>query len=721
MRFDGTPQNHTSQVGRQWVSHTVGSNQYREPRVSQPTFHSERKIVTCYLCKEVGHKSYQCPSKLATVDHTALSSSNNVANGNAHGIVSPNGNTRNMFLKGSIGEQAVIFHLDTGTSRTVLAEKIWLNCANRPPLKQCTIELRSVNDEKLQIIGETEIDMTVGQQRLILPVLIARNVKENCFLGIDGISKVQGGKQWLDNLVSLFENYNETEKVELTKMDKYRHCFIGEVEVNLKEDDTIDKMLLSEEVWRKAGYQEEHLEAATVKHVIYGSNTYEVLGEGSVQLSMNGYDMVMNSTICRKLTLDGVLGSVSLTQEITRVRIQEPDDMNNEPELFESQMNNFLEANADLFAESITDLSPTSTVFHCIDTKDAKPIKQNPRRLPFHLRSEIEKTVNELIESHVIVPSKSNWASNIVPVRKKDGTIRVCVDFRDLNDRTVKDCYPVPRIDDTIDKFNEIKEFSTLDCFAGYYQVLLHESDRHKTAFTTPFGLFEYVRMPFGLCNAPATFQRLMDQVLNGLIGSFCLVYLDDVIVYSKTKREHLEHLRIVFDRLRKNFLKLKRSKCHFMKQEVEYLGHVLTRNGLLPQQSKLDILSNFPRPSSVTQLQSFIGLASYYRRFVNNFSKIASVLHKAASTKNKKLEWSEDCQTAFDILKKVITSDSILIFPDFTLLFRLETDACNYGVGAVLSQKKYGKSQPIGYWSRHLNKAQQNNSMIEKKLWLLY
>ena len=194
------------------------------------------------------------------------------------------------------------------------------------------------------------------------------------------------------------------------------------------------------------------------------------------------------------------------------------------------------------------------------------------------MRTEIGNTVTELLDSGVIVPSKSDWAANIVPVRKKDGTIRLCVDYRDLNDLTVKDCYPVPRIDDTINKFHNVKEFTTLDCFAGYYQVLVHEEDRHKTAFTTPFGLFEYVRMPFGLCNAPATFQRLMDQVLEGLIGKICLVYLDDIIVYSRNKEEHLQRLQLVFDRLRRNNLKLKVSKCYFMKPEVQYLGHVVNR-----------------------------------------------------------------------------------------------------------------------------------------------
>ena len=492
--------------------------------------------------------------------------------------------------------------------------------------------------------------------------------------------------------------------------------FIGEVEVNFKIDQELDSSLLAEEVWQKAGHQHGHLRPVKTQWLKYHDRNLFIIGEASVHLRVESNDFIIRALVCKHLKVDGVLSNDFKTEYDRQVLNAEHDDDDEDDIKQKALLNQLIEQNKDLFAEKITELSSSSTVRHRIDTSDSRPVKQVPRRLPFHLRPEIGEAIAELRESGVIIPSKSDWAANIVPVRKKDGTMRLCVDYRDVNDLTVKDCYPVPRIDDTIDRFHNIKEFTTLDCFAGYYQVLVHEEDRHKTAFTTPFGLFEYVRMPFGLCNAPATFQRLMDFVLEGLIGDFCLVYLDDIIVYSKDKSDHLRHLQIIFDRLRQNNLKLKISKCHFMKSEVQYLGYVVNRHGLLPQQSKLDILANFPAPTTITQLQSFIGLASYYRRFVSNFSMIASVLHQAAAGKNKKLVWTKECQEAFDILRSYLTSDTILIFPDFTRLFRLETDACNYGVGAVLSQKRDKKYQPIAYWSRHLNKAQQNYSTIEKE-----
>ena len=486
--------------------------------------------------------------------------------------------------------------------------------------------------------------------------------------------------------------------------------------MNMKLDYTQKNSILSEEVWRKSGNSFAHLKPGKAFDYIYKGKPLTVIGEASIHLVVAENDFVPRVLVCRRLELDGVLGTDFKEEHDRIVGTSKVLNDRDSDEANECALKELLQRNTDLFAEKVTDLCSSSTVKHRIDTRDAQPIKQVPQRLPFHLRTEIGNTVTELRESGVIVPSKSDWAANIVPVRKKDGTIRLCVDYRDVNDLTVKDCYPVPRIDDTIDKFHNVKEFTTLDCFAGYYQVLVHEEDRHKTAFTTPFGLFEYVRMPFGLCNAPATFQRLMDQVLEGLVGKICLVYLDDIIVYSKNKEEHLRHIQLVFDRLRQNNLKLKVSKCHFMKPEVQYLGHVVNRHGLFPQQSKLDILASFPRPTTIVQLQSFIGLASYYRRFIANFSMIASVLHQAAASKNKKLVWNDACQTAFDTLKNYLTSDTILVFPDFKQLFRLETDDCNYGVGAVLSQKREKRYQPVAYWSRHLNKAQQNYSTIEKE-----
>ena len=207
--------------------------------------------------------------------------------------------------------------------------------------------------------------------------------------------------------------------------------------------------------------------------------------------------------------------------------------------------------------------------------------------------------------------------------------LRVCVDYRKLNLKTLKDAYPIPRIDESLDALHDVKWFSTIDLIAGYHQVAVAEEDRHKTSFTTPFGLYEYNRMPFGLCNAPGTFQRLMHACLADEYFQSILCYLDDILVYSKIFEDHLLRLNMVFERLRRYGLKIKPSKCTFFQPEVKYLGHMITRDGITTDASKVEAVQSWPEPKTVKELRSFLGFCSFYRRFVPGFSKIAGPLHR--------------------------------------------------------------------------------------------
>ena len=266
----------------------------------------------------------------------------------------------------------------------------------------------------------------------------------------------------------------------------------------------------------------------------------------------------------------------------------------------------------DLFATGPQDLGQTGRVQHTINTGAAPPIRQQVRRVPQFRRQEAKRLLDDMLGRGVIQPSDSPWASPVVLVPKKDGSLRFCVDYRRVNSVTRKDAYPLPRVDDTLDTLTGSKLFSTLDLLSSYWQVEVNPKDREKTAFCTPEGLFEFRVMPFGLCNAPATFQRLMDAVLAGLQWSSCLVYLDDLIIPGKTFLEHLAHLREVFQRLREAGLKLKPNKCNLCLKEVEFLGHVISVEGVWTDPGKTEKVATWPVPTSKREVQQFLGLANY-------------------------------------------------------------------------------------------------------------
>ena len=353
-----------------------------------------------------------------------------------------------------------------------------------------------------------------------------------------------------------------------------------------------------------------------------------------------------------------------------------------------------------------------------IDTGDAQPRKQPARRIPFAVREEVSKQIDEMESNRIIQPSSSAWASPIVLVRKKDGGMRFCVDYRQLNLVTKKDTYPLPRIDDRLDQLGNARFFSTLDLAAGYWQIRMAPEAQEKTAFVTHQGLYEFEVMPFGLTNAPAAFQRLMEQILLPLNpkhgAEFVNVYVDDVIVFSSSLEDHLEHLCQVVCKIMEAGLKLKPSKCHFARAEVEYLGFLVTPAGLKPTMLHVRAVEGFPVPTSQKELLQFLGLASYYRRFIPQFARIAHPLHRL-TRKDIPFHWSSECQAAFETFKSRLISAPVLAHPDFSKDFVLKTDASYVGLGAVLSQlQDDGKFHPLSYASRALSPPEKNYPVTE-------
>ena len=364
---------------------------------------------------------------------------------------------------------------------------------------------------------------------------------------------------------------------------------------------------------------------------------------------------------------------------------------------------------SDVFALEPSELGHTDVVQHTIDTGTHQPIRQLPYRAPFSLRKRTEELIESMLKQGVIKNSNSPWASPVVLVAKRDGSTRFCVDYRKLNSITKLDSYPLPRVDDSLDLLANTAYFSSLDLASGYWQVAMAPDAQQKTAFCSHSGHYEFQVMPFGLCNAPATFQRLMETVLAGLAREKCIVYLDDILVIGRCYEEHLENLGEVFERMRQFGLRLKPSKCHLAKREVTYLGYNVSVNGISADPNKIEAVKRFPAPTDVSTLRSFLGLASYYRRFVPGFSKVAEPLF-ALTRKNASFKWNEACCKAFEQLKTLLTSAPLLIFPNFGKAFHLETDASALGLGAVLAQQnEAGHVAPIAFASRTLQKHEKN------------
>ncbi|GFT98290.1 retrovirus-related Pol polyprotein from transposon 412 [Trichonephila clavipes] len=345
----------------------------------------------------------------------------------------------------------------------------------------------------------------------------------------------------------------------------------------------------------------------------------------------------------------------------------------------------------DVFSRNSSDIGHTTVTQHRIDTADHPPIKQHPRRLPFAKQEEVGTLLREMQENDIIEPSSSPWASPIVLVRKKEGSTRFCVDYRKLNDVTKKDSYPLPRIDDTLDTLSGHKWFSTLDLKSGYWQVEIHPEDREKQ-------------------------HSLPAKDYGSSKSCPCLIYLDDVIRGGRTFEEHLQNIWKVLSKLSDANLKLNRSKCKFFQKEVNYLGHIISAEGVRTDPEKVSAVKNWKRPENLRELRSFLGLCTYYRKFVKGFSNIARPLHKLTESKQK-FQWTKECEDSFLQLKEALTSSPILIYPQPDKPFILDTDASNESVGAVLSQEIDGQERVVAYWSKCLSKPKRNYCVTRKEL----
>ena len=379
----------------------------------------------------------------------------------------------------------------------------------------------------------------------------------------------------------------------------------------------------------------------------------------------------------------------------------------------------------DIFSKSDIDVGHSTSVKHRIDLYDETPFKQRHRRIPPAMLDEVRDHIQQQLSAGIIRKSHSPYSSNIVLVRKKNGQLRICIDYRQLNSRTVKDNYALPRIDEILQSLSGNRYFSVLDMKSGYHQIEIDEQHKERTAFTVgPLGFFEYNRMPMGLANAPATYQRVMEECLGDLHLRICFIYLDDIIIFAKSFEEHLERLQMVFEKLREAGIKLSPKKCSLFMKRVRYVGHIVSESGIEPDGEKIAKVLDWPTPTSREQVRQFLGFIGYYRKFIQDFAKIARPLSdllpstvkktrgksKSANTSSQNdFCWRDNQEQAFQFLKAQLTQPPILAYPDHSRPFELHTDASSKGLGAVLYQEREGRHHVIAYASRSLKKSERH------------
>jgi len=368
-----------------------------------------------------------------------------------------------------------------------------------------------------------------------------------------------------------------------------------------------------------------------------------------------------------------------------------------------------------VFAENELQMGKTGLVKHTISTGDNPPVHCHPYRTSFKERGEIRKRVDELERAGVVCPSNSPWSSPVILIPKKDGTYRFCIDYRKINAITKKDVYPLPRIEDALDNLGGAKYFSILDLISGFYQIEVDERDREKTAFITADGLYEFKRMPMGLCNSPASFQRLMDTIFRSMKWTSVLVYLDDLVVFGNTFSEMMQRLEVVLLKLSDANLTLKPAKCRFGEEKLSYLGHIKSKDGIAVDERKTEAMVKYPVPTNLREIRGFVNLCGYYRRFIKNFSSIAAPITQLLK-KSEPFVWTDTQQQAFEKLKLKLVSPPILGFPQENAETIIYTDACGYGLGASITQIQEGTERVLAYASRTLSKTERNYSTTEQE-----
>ncbi|GJX90434.1 putative reverse transcriptase domain-containing protein [Tanacetum coccineum] len=452
-----------------------------------------------------------------------------------------------------------------------------------------------------------------------------------------------------------------------------------------------------------AKYQAIIVCAEKIVRIPWGNETLIVHGDGSNR----GNETRLNIISCTKTQKYLLKGCPIFLAHVTT---KKAEDKSEEKRLEDVPI---VRDFPDVFPEDLPGLPPARQVEFQIDlVPGAAPVARAPYRLAPSEMKELSEQLQELSDKGFIRPSSSPWGAPVLFVKKKDGSFRMCIDYRELNKLTVKNRYPLPRIDDLFDQLQGSSVYSKIDLRSGYHQLRVREEDIPKTAFRTRYGHYEFQVMPFGLTNAPAVFMDLMNRVCKPYLDKFVIVFIDDILVYSKNKQEHKEHLKLILELLKKEELYAKFSKCEFWIPKVQFLGHVIDSKGIHVDPAKIEAIKDWASPKSPTEIRQFLGLAGYYRRFIEGFSKIAKPMTKLTQ-KKVKFVWGDKQEAAFQLLKQKLCSAPILALPEGSEDFIAYCDASKKGLGAVLMQRE----KVIAYASRQLKIHEKNYTTHDLEL----
>ena len=636
-------------------------------------------------------------------------------------------------VTGKMENTPVSFIVDTGATDTIVSERVFDSIPSevRPDLYPVKDTGEQADGSPLAIIGWTTLKISIGPVAVSMPVTVAK-IKNDVLLGMDFLSStncvIDATNRQLKFGEQIIQGYTEESRIFCARV-----TISGRYTIPPGHEMVIPGKISKLPEIQGFGILEAGDSKLKDSGGIVARTVVDLDQVNPNRIPIRVFNPTMNKLTVTKKTTVGTVSPI-VACEIVNKMSDVDEDITEEVEipehlvdLFEASIKELpVEQHAkvarllmeyqDVFSTGDGDLGRTGVVKHRIETRNAPPNRQKARRMPPILQAETDRQIKDMLDRGIIEPSKSPWASPIVLVTKKDGSKRFCADYRMLNDLTVKDSYPIPRIEESLDSLAGAKWFSTLDLASGYWQVELDEAAKEKSAFVVRSGLYQWTVMPFGLCNAPATFERLMENIMRGLQWESLLVYLDDLIVFGKTIDEEIERLRVVFQRLRQANLKLKPKKCVLFQRKVLYLGHIVTAEGIATDPEKIRVIEEWGTPTSVHDVRSFLGLASYYRRFVKGFCDIARPLYNLTK-KKVAFKWTEQSECAFKELKKCLITSPILAYPTPSGEFVLDTDASAFGIGAVLSQIQGGQEHVIAYASRTLSKQEKNYCVTRREL----